>query len=159
MKKIVLFLLVTFALLAVYIASNMTYAQQTIVPILQSLLANEPFKDQLSQLEFTYWGQTISVETRGYHHFIEFLIRKGTHFFGFGIIGVLFFLLYRKLKWRWPAIFAIATVFLIASMDELHQLTMNGRTGTFDDVKLDTAGAICLVLFVKLLFIPFSKNK
>ena len=54
----------------------MSYEQQTIVPELQQLLHDEPFKEQLSKIELTYWNQTISIETRGYFYFIEFLIRK-----------------------------------------------------------------------------------
>lgn len=149
MKKY-LFLAVI-ALLVVYVMSNMTYSQQTIVPTLRGLLASEPFKEQLSLLEFTYWGKTISIETRGYYHFVEFLIRKSTHFLGFGLVGALFFLLYRKLKWWMPAILAVVTIFFIAMIDEYNQMFTPGRTGTFEDVRLDTAGALVMVLFVKVL--------
>ena len=147
MKKYVFF--VALALLIVFIASSMPYKQQTIVPELETLLQDRPLEAQLSKLEFTYWGRPISVETRGYFYFVEFLIRKGTHFIGFGLVGVLFFLFYRKLGWRLPFLLAIGSVFIVASLDEYRQTLVPGRTGMFGDVVIDTAGAIFLVTITK----------
>lgn len=149
MKKYIF--LVVLALLIVIIASNMNYKQQTIIPELETLLANKPFEEQLSKIHLTYWGMPISVETRGYFYFVEFLIRKGTHFVGYGIVGLLFYLLYRKLAWKPPALIAIITVFFIASLDEFRQTFLPGRTGIFSDVILDTVGAICFVFLAKMI--------
>lgn len=149
MKKYIF--LVVLALFIVAIASNMSYKQQTIVPELQTLLANKPFEEQLSKIHLTYWGMPVSVETRGYFYFVEFLIRKGTHFVGYGIVALLFYVLYRKLAWSLPALIAILTVFFIASLDELRQTFIPGRTGIFSDVILDTAGAICFILLAKII--------
>lgn len=149
MKKYIFF--VVLALFIIVIASNMSYKQQTIVPELQTLLANKPFEEQLSKIHLTYWGMPISVETRGYFYFVEFLIRKGTHFVGYGIVALLFYVLYRKLAWKLPALIAIITVFFIASLDELRQSFIPGRTGIFSDVLLDTAGAICFTLLAKII--------
>ena len=149
MKKYVF--LVGLALLAIIIASNTNYEQQTIIPELKTVLANKPFEEQLSKIHFTYWNTPISVETRGYFHFVEFLIRKGTHFVGYGIVGLLFYLLYRKLAWKVPALIAMITVFLIASLDEFRQTFSPGRTGIFNDVVLDTAGAICFIFLAKMI--------
>ena len=73
MKKYIFF--VVLALLIVIIASNMSYEQQTIIPELRTVLANKPFEEQLSKIHLTYWDRPISVETRGYFYFVEFLIR------------------------------------------------------------------------------------
>ena len=70
MKKYVFF--VVLALLIVFIASNTSYEQQTIIPELKTLLANKPFEEELSKIHLTYWGKPVSVETRGYFYFIEF---------------------------------------------------------------------------------------
>ena len=75
--------------------------------------------------------------------------RKGTHFLGFGLVGVLFFLFYRKLGWRLPFLLAIGSVFIVASLDEYRQTLVPGRTGMFGDVLIDTAGAIFLVTITK----------
>lgn len=149
MKKYIT--LIALALIVVFIASNMSYSQQSIIPELRQILKNEPFKDTLSLVEITYWGQTISVETKGYVHFIEFLIRKATHFNGFGIIGLIFFLFYRKMNIRWAPFLAIFSVLIIGAVDEYHQTTIPGRTGVFQDVILDSAGAVFYVTLAYLI--------
>lgn len=151
MKKYAL--LVGLALLIVFIASSMPYEQQTIVPELRTVLEDKPFEEQLRKMEFTYWGRTISVESRGYFYFVEFLIRKGTHFVGFGLVGMLFFLFYRKLGWRFPVLLGIGSVFVIASLDEFRQTFSDGRTGLFADVLIDTAGAIFFITITKGLLV------
>lgn len=160
MKKYIFFIIAVLILL--FCVSSMTYEQQTIVPELQQILDDRPLEDFLSQLQFHYWGMDISVETRGYYYFVEFLIRKSLHFFGFGCISILFLMLYRKLRWPLPTILAILTTFIVASLDEFRQTFVDGRTGIFDDVLLDTAGAITLIFLYKIFetikLIFFQKN-
>ncbi|MEC1179220.1 VanZ family protein [Metasolibacillus meyeri] len=149
MKKYI-FLIIA-ALLIVAFSSNMSYQQQTIVPELRVLLADQPFEETLSLFKIPYWGTIISVESRGYFYFVEFLIRKATHFIGFGIVGVILYLFYRKLAWRFPALLAVATVFLVASLDELRQAFSPGRTGVFSDVLLDSLGALFFILIAAII--------
>lgn len=143
MKKYIFLVIV--ALCIVAFASNMSYKQQTIVPELRVLLADKPFEEALSLLKIPYWGTIISVESRGYFYFVEFLVRKATHFIGFGIVGTILYLFYRKLAWRFPSLLAIATIFVIASLDELRQSFLPGRTGVFSDVLLDSLGAVFFI--------------
>lgn len=152
-------LLVILALFAVFIASNMTYEQQTIVPELQTLLKDEPFKEQLSKLEVQYWHQTISVESRGYVYFVEFLIRKATHFTGYGMIGIIFYAFYHRLKFRFAPLLGIATVFVIGCIDEYIQYHIPGRTGIFQDVIIDTSGAIFWVTIAFIIHKIYKKLK
>jgi VanZ family protein len=79
------------------------------------------------------------------HH----LLRKGGHFFGFGIFGCLCFRAFMRtftgssiLTW---ALMAVMSTVFIATLDELHQSFTPGRTGRIADVALDTAGALVLV--------------
>lgn len=161
MKKYIVFGLI--GLVILFLISSMPYEQQTIIPELKTLLSDKPLYDFLSKFEFTYWGRTISVETRGYYYFVEFLIRKAFHVIGYGIIGLLIYLLYRKLKLKLAIIYAIVTTFSIACLDELRQTFVSGRTGVFDDVLLDTMGAITFIIGLKLLFVIkellFSRHK
>ena len=151
MKKY--FIIVLIALVAVVLMSNMTYEQQTIVPLLSTLLVNKPFEQLLMPIEIPYWGRIISIENSGYVYFIEFLIRKATHFFGYGFVGVIFYGIYRHLRWRFPALLAIATIFVIGSLDEIWQAYVPGRTGIIEDVLIDTSGAIlCISLFALFLY-------
>ncbi|QCR34443.1 hypothetical protein C1N55_07745 [Lysinibacillus sp. SGAir0095] len=151
-----MFLLIT-VLVLLFCVSSMTYEQQTIVPTLKETLGDQPFYNLLSKIEVTYWGQTISVETRGYYYFIEFLVRKGLHFVGYGFIAILFYLMYRKFKVKFAVVFAILTTFVVASLDEFRQTFVVGRTGIFDDVILDTSGAITFIIVFKIGFVLYQK--
>ncbi len=73
-----------------FISSSMTYQQQTSVPFLEKYLSFKPFERQLSQISFTYAGQTISIATSGYYKFVEFFMRKAAHFFIYLALGVFF---------------------------------------------------------------------
>lgn len=152
-------ILIIIAIGVIGFMSTMPYQEQTIVPELRSILADEPFKEQLSMLKITYWDRTISVEERGYFYFVEFLIRKSAHFFGYGLVGVLLFLFYRKIHWRVPSFWAVASVFIIASLDEIRQRYTPGRTGIFDDVIIDTVGAITCILLAKIVLLLFDARK
>lgn len=151
MKKYVFAIIIV--LIGLFYLSSMSYQQQTLVPSLKLLLKDQPFKDLLSKVEVSYWRQTISVETRGYFYFVEFLIRKAFHFVGFGFIAIVVYLLFRKMKLRWSALFAIIITFIIASLDELRQFFVPGRTGVFKDVLLDTAGAITFIYLLKFIIV------
>ncbi|MER2030496.1 MAG: VanZ family protein [Solibacillus sp.] len=156
MKKWIV--LVIIGVIVVMAMSNMSYEQQTIVPALKDLLKDKPFEAWLSQFEIPYWGQIISVETRGYFQFLEFLIRKATHFFGYGLLAVIFYTLYRKLKWHFPIVLAFVTVVVIASLDEYRQSMIPGRSGLVEDVVLDACGALTLLVLAKLIIVVFKKD-
>ncbi|MFP7202651.1 VanZ family protein [Lysinibacillus halotolerans] len=157
MKKYIF--LIVGILIMLFCISSMTYEQQTIVPTLQETLENKPFYNLLSKLELTYWDQTISVESRGYYYFVEFLIRKGLHFAGYGIIAILIYRIYRKFQFQLSGICAVLSIFVIASLDEYRQTFVEGRTGIFDDVLLDTYGAITFVILFKLFSALYQKIK
>jgi VanZ family protein len=93
---------------------------------------------------------------------IHHTLRKTGHFTGFGILSLL---CYRGLTLRNNATrmhslaishavshaFAVATAFLVAGADELHQSFLPNRTGCFSDVLLDTAGAAAAQLALYLI--------
>ncbi|WP_303967431.1 VanZ family protein [Sporosarcina ureae] len=144
MKKLLAFLIFTSLLIGLAISSSQTYEQQSLVSTLQEILPNEPGKTTLSTLEFSYWNRTISIEERGYYHFVEFLIRKSTHFFVFGFLALVIYWLLPKRKGR--LLLAAFFTFLLACADELHQYFTGGRTATMQDVYLDMTGAIVFLL-------------
>lgn len=159
MKKYIFLLVLVLA--TIMYASSMSYEEQTIVPQLRELLHDKPLERPLSMLEIPYWGMKISVDSRGYFYFVEFLIRKASHFVGYGLVGTLFFLFYRKLKWRFAAFWGLLTVFLIACADEIRQAFSPGRTGVFSDVLLDSAGALFFITMTMLALslVERFKNK
>ncbi|MGG2053704.1 VanZ family protein [Lysinibacillus pakistanensis] len=149
MKK---WLVLVVFLLVLIISSSMTYEQQSILPALEDILANKPFEKQLSLLHIPYWDTVVSVEERGYFKFVEFLIRKLTHFMGFGCIALGIYFAWGKR--RSPALVAIVGTAIIAILDEFRQSFTPGRMMSGQDVLVDTAGAIVfvgIVVFVKKL--------
>lgn len=153
MKKILVLLIVALGIVAYM--SDASYEQQSITSELRYVLKDEPSKELLSGVELTFWGSPISVETWGYYSFVELLIRKATHFTGYGIIGILFWLFYRQLKWIYPILLAILSIAIIASLDEYNQSFIPSRTGAVQDVLIDVMGAtvfICSAALVKRFF-------
>lgn len=148
MKKAISFVVI--GLIIVAVMSNMRYEQQTIIPVLKNVLEDKPFEGFLSQFQIPYWGRIISVESQGYYKFLEFLFRKGVHFFGYGLLAVIFCIFYRKLKWRFPTVIAFFTVTVIASLDEYRQSMIPGRTGLIEDVVIDASGALTLLILTKI---------
>jgi VanZ family protein len=81
------------------------------------------------------------------------VLRKLGHFCGYGTLALLFrraWIITFRLTWKGPrsrllfsaSALAVACTFFVASMDELHQSFLPGRTSSFHDVMLDTAGAL-----------------
>ncbi|WP_274309630.1 VanZ family protein [Solibacillus daqui] len=157
MRKSIFF--VVTGLIVVVIMSNMSYEQQSLIPLLQDVLQDKPLEHWLSQLQFHYWGGIVSVETKGYFKFIEFLIRKGTHFFGYGLLALILFSFYNRLKWRFPMILSFLSVVVIASLDEYRQSMIPGRIGVMGDVMLDACGALTFLLIAKLILVMYHYVK
>jgi len=86
---------------------------------------------------------------------IHFALRKGGHFIGYGVLGLLFFRALRASVARNAGRLAGWSVLLtavVASLDEFHQSFIPSRTGSARDVALDTLGAVCL-LTISLLYL------
>jgi VanZ family protein len=97
-----------------------------------------------------HWGLTGAVN--GY-------FRKTGHFFGYGLISLLFQNAWYKtaqaFAWvvrRWLTPFAgtlaVVTTFAVSGLDELHQHFVPGRVGCIGDALIDTAGA----MFINVAF-------
>lgn len=143
-------LILIFAILTlIFLSSSQTYEQQSLIPILKDWFPNKPFESVLSMLQIPYWGTFVSVDERGYYHFIEFLIRKGAHVVSFGLLSLAFY-------WALPlksykAITAFVLTVLYAVFDEYHQSLTGGRTPYIGDIFLDGAGAAISLSLAVLL--------
>jgi len=142
MKKSIFFIII---LIVLFYSSGQTYEEQSLIPDLKRLFPNEPLKGFLSIFQIPYWGTTISVEERGYHAFIEFLLRKGAHVFIFGALATAIYYAFRK--------FTLAFILTvgIAGIDEYHQSLTGGRTPTIHDVMLDSFGAAMALIIIYFL--------
>lgn len=157
MKKVIALLLVLGIISSLFVSSSQTYEQQSLIPTLQQLLPGKPLESTLSQLSIPYWERTISVEERGYYHFIEFLLRKSAHFLLFGLLAAGLFL---AMPSRAPRFLLASVITLIlASADEYHQYLTGGRTASVRDVLLDMSGALTFLVTVQLGAWFYSKRK
>ena len=149
MKKVSALIIVLCIIGSLFISSSQTYEQQSLIPTLENVLPNKPFETALSALSIPYWNTTISIEERGYYHFVEFLLRKSAHFVLFGLLAVGIFL---SLPSRLPRfLIASASTLLLACIDETHQFFTGGRTATFRDVLLDMSGALTFLLILQII--------
>ena len=152
MKKLIPLLLL---FVVVFLASGQTAEQQSMQDILKAWLPNKPLESFLSLFQVPYWGILVSVEERGYYAFVEFLIRKGTHFIYFGIIALAIYIALPRFKYR--KVTTVVITMLLAIADEFRQSLTSGRTASFQDVLLDTSGAISALLFMS--FIQWFKQR
>lgn len=97
----------------------------------------------------------------------HFFIRKGGHVFGYGMLSILFFRAWREtlpvfadVKWtlRWSGIAVLGTA-LVASLDEWHQSFLPSRTGTLQDVVLDTCAGIGAQILIVLWILGASRRR
>lgn len=154
----------------IFYSSSLTYEQQSLIPKLQVLLIDEPFHNFLTQFEIKYAGNIVSVETKGYAGFIEFLLRKSAHFFIFFLLGLLTMrALCRFTHQMWLSILlSLLFIIIYAALDEFHQHLTGGRTPLLQDVILDFVGGATAVFMLacwykirkktnKHAFTPFMK--
>lgn len=155
MRKIIVLLIL---LILLFMSSGQSYDQQSLVPKLEQWLSEKPLEPLLATLEIPYWGITVSIEERGYYAFVEFLIRKSTHFFTFGLIAILLYAVLPKCNFR--KMIATFLTLLIAIIDEVHQSFTVGRTASPLDVMLDMAGAVTFLILMHFsMLIKHSKTE
>ena len=73
---------------------------------------------------------------------IDFLVKKGGHAIGYGMLGLSYYYALPKtlsVRYRWLMAWLMAILFALS--DEFHQSFVAGRTSTVRDVLIDSAGA------------------
>lgn len=143
-----LYLMIAFIVMALlFYSSSQTYTQQSLVSPLDHLLKHHPFEKQLQGICFQYDGNEVSIQAKGYIKFIEFFIRKGAHYGLYFILGGSWFLgLLPKIKSiLLTGIISWLSATGYAGLDEFHQMITGDRTPSFQDVMLDSIGALTAV--------------
>ena len=107
---------------------------------------------------------------RSFVEVLNAILRKTGHFLGYGILSVLVFFALRNTNrdrlplltrswgkslhdlWRaeWSCI-GVAVAIVMATYDEIHQSFIPSRTGRWQDVVLDTCGALAMQLVMYLV--------
>jgi VanZ family protein len=116
---------------------------------------------------------------RSFVDLLNEMMRKTGHFLGYGILSVLVFFalrntnrdrlrrllqrpwgMHRRDLWRleWSFI-GVMTAVGMATYDEIHQTFIPSRTGRWQDVVLDTCGAVMMQLVVYLFAMRAAKQR
>lgn len=91
---------------------------------------------------------------------VNLIIRKTGHVVGYGLLGATLYRAFRGTFEQLPspvwrirfASFAVFSTFLVASADEIHQMYLPSRTGSWWDVVLDTSAAAVAQVIVYVYF-------
>ena len=85
----------------------------------------------------------------------KLLVRKAAHFISYFILGTLIIILFIDLKIniKKSNLITLIICFIYACTDEIHQLFISGRNGSFTDVLIDTSGAATSLIIIYLLLL------
>lgn len=89
---------------------------------------------------------------------MRLLIRKTAHFTIYLVLGILTYLFIDTYNLKHKILISILITFLFACSDEVHQLFVDGRTGSIIDVGIDTIGSSVGILLLNIKSI-FTKKK
>jgi VanZ family protein len=95
--------------------------------------------------------------------FLNIALRKAGHFTGYGLLGLCFArgwmsILRKRINTTWSGLrlragaLGVASAFVVACSDEIHQSFLPGRVACFSDVMIDTSGAVVLGLIAYGIF-------
>ena len=152
MRKVVIYILSLIIILwylAIFGMSNMnasesnTKSEGTLVTVLKGV-NNFNYKLGLTKTKFTDEEYEVTSKV------LNPIARKVMHFTEYFILGLLIIIdlyLITGKKYIWFLLLTIGLCILFASLDEVHQLFINGRSGSFKDVIVDTIGSIVGCLF------------
>lgn len=135
----------------IFYLSSQPAKDQDIAPILESWISEHQLESILPRWTIHFRDEVIASQDEPYR-FVNFIVRKTAHLFSFGLLAILFARafyfwrarLHHSLWLAWGA----SSVY--GAIDELHQWTVPGRTGAFEDVVIDSAGAAigCLIYHI-----------
>lgn len=83
--------------------------------------------------------RSVPISYNGILTYANIIIRKLAHLFAFGILASLLWKAVHPARWSYAMAWGLATLY--AMTDEWHQSFIPARSGSFQDVLLDSAGA------------------
>ena len=82
---------------------------------------------------------------------LNYPVRKIAHYTIYFLLGLFVYKLILLTNWKYKKRKTIGICFLYASLDEIHQLFIAGRTGQVKDVFIDTLGAVSAITLIHFL--------
>lgn len=89
---------------------------------------------------------------------VDWYVRKAAHFSEYALLGVLLTLLLDAYAIRWPWLSWLGCT-VYAATDELHQLYSAGRSARWQDVVIDSCGALTGMTLILLVLFFWRKRK
>jgi len=123
-----------------------------IVLLIVLLAAMFSFSSQDAAQSSALSGKVVQLLARLGINASEHFVRKAAHFSEFAVLGLLVSCLI-------PSLAALPACALVAMADEYHQTFVSDRAGMWQDVLLDTAGALAGIVFVWALGRLFSRKR
>ena len=93
---------------------------------------------------------------------VNLVFRKFAHTGVYFILSILVLNLFLQIRNRLDIKFVVVSVvlcFVYACTDEFHQLYVEGRTGQFMDVGIDTIGAVLGAILFSIIYMQVKKRK
>ena len=90
---------------------------------------------------------------------IQFIVRKAAHMSEYAILAMLLYMFFKESGYRDAFLVALMGSMIYACTDEFHQLFSVGRSGRWQDVGIDTAGAFLGLCLQQGIFIYMQKYK
>lgn len=112
----------------------------------------------INVLSGKHWSDAVLA---GWAEYFEHPIRKLAHFTEYACMGVLVYVLWSQWLRHGKRLYVLTVlwVFLSALGDEVHQLFVPGRYGSFADVLLDTSGGMFGMLFCICVYRLFGRRR
>lgn len=91
--------------------------------------------------------------------FISFFIRKVAHLSEYAILGMFLYLYFHHASNKHAFLWALCIAVFYAGSDEFHQIFVEGRSGQFLDVGIDTIGVLLGLSVQQVWLFGYRKHK
>ncbi len=117
-------------------------------PATQSDATSGWIAERTADLVRPEWRTYPPVERKSFYDSVQHVIRKCAHFTEFALLGLSLRLCLESWMGKRAGLIPLSWAggTLYAGLDELHQLLVDGRSGQWTDVLIDSAGVYCGVL-------------
>ncbi|MBO7747793.1 VanZ family protein [Paenibacillus sp. MWE-103] len=132
----------------VFLLSSESYQEQSLLPFLHRTFTAHMLQKILPTINFEYHHAKYSSQSDPYA-LLEFLFRKCAHLFMYAMLAILAaFALGVTKRPVYRLLLPLIIVALIASLDELNQKRIPGRTSNPQDILIDlTGGCIGILIY------------
>lgn len=143
----------------IFYFSSQPYEKQDMRPTLAQYVDEHTVEKYFSWVDFRYVGHEVSIAHLGVPGFLEFFLRKGSHFSVYFVLAILLHraLSHYSMRKGQAVMLALLLTAAYAGFDEVHQSFTKDRTPLWQDSVLDTVGG-SFGLAARLLFMRLKRR-